>query len=137
MTHVRLYRDAAELRGRDLFACSLAQWRFLQELARAFGWTSAGATYELDPKLKIASPARHDYEPGPASDRKLVDAEDALSFARALEQAMNSGRLPSIIEAQGATLLLGGNTVTSVTDFAAEFIQYAYGGAFMFSREEE
>lgn len=136
MTNVRLYRDAAEPHGRDLFACSVAQWHFLLELGRTFGWTPEGTTYELRPDSKIVSAARRDYEPGAPADRKLVDAEDARRLARALEDAMTSPHLPAMIEAHSATLLVNENTVASVIGSAAEFIQYAYGGAFMFSRDD-
>lgn len=94
MTNVRLYRDAAEPHGRDLFACSIAQWHFLLELGRAFGWTPEGTTYELRLDSKIVSAARRDYEPGATADRKLMDAEDARRLAQALEDAITSPHLP-------------------------------------------
>lgn len=134
MTDVRLYRDAAEQHGRDLFTCSLAQWHFMLELGRSFGWTAAGTTYELRADSKIVAAARRDYEPGDPSDRKLVDAQDAHRWAHALEEAMTSPRLPAMIEAHAG--LLSEGTVTAVIDSAAEFIQYAHGGAFMFSRHD-
>jgi hypothetical protein len=136
MTNVRFYRDAAEPHGRDLFACSLAQWHFLLELGRTFGWTSDGTTYELHPGSKIVSAARREYEPGAPSDRKLVNAEDARRLARALEDAMTSPYLPAMIEAHATALLRDQNTVASVIDTAGEFIQYAYGGAFVFFRDD-
>lgn len=136
MTDIRLYRDAAEPHGRDLFSCSLAQWNFLLELGRTFGWAPAGTTYELRPDSKIVSAARRDYEPGPASDRKLVDAEDARKLAHALEDAIASPHLPAIIEAHAAAMSTSENTQAAVLDSAAEFIEYAYGGAFMFYRDD-
>ena len=137
MTNVRLYRDAAEPHGRDLFACSIAQWQFLLQLGRTFGWTPEGTTYELRLDSKIVSAARRDYEPGATADRKLVDAEDARRWAHALEDAMTSPHLPAMIEAHSTAVLADEkNTVTSVIDSMAEFIQYAYGGAFMFSRDD-
>jgi hypothetical protein len=136
MIDVRLYRDAAEPRGRDLFACSLAQWRFLLELGRTFGWLPEGTTYELRPGSKIVSAARRDYEPGAPSDRKLVDAEDARKLAHALEDAMASAHLPAMIQTHATALPPSENSVASVLHLAAEFVQYAYGGAFVFCRDD-
>lgn len=136
VTLVRLCRDAAEPQGRDLFACPLAQWHFLLELERTFGWAADGATYELRAHSKIVAAVKRDYEPGDPSDRKLVDAEDARRLAHALEDALTSKLLPAMIEARAAALLVNENTVTSIMDSAAEFVQYAYGGAFTFSLDD-
>lgn len=133
MPNVQLYRDATEPPGRDLFACSLVHWNFLLALGRTFGWTPEGTTYELRPDSKIVSAARRHYEPGAPSDRKLVDAEDARKLAHALEDAVASPYLPAMIEAHATALLLDENTMATMRDLVAEFIQYAYGGAFMFS----
>lgn len=136
MANVQLYRNAGEPRGRNLFGCSLAQWHFLLELGRTFGWMPEGTTYELRPDSKIVSAARHQYEPGGPSDRKLVGAEDARKLAQALEDAVASPHVPPMIEAHATALILNENTSASVLNLVAEFIQYAYGGAFMFSLDD-
>jgi hypothetical protein len=133
---VRLYRDAAETHGRDLFACSLTEWQFLLELGRTFGWQAHGATYQLPSNSKLAAAARRDYEPGASSDRKLVDAEDAINWARALEEAQKSPHFGAMIEARLASLSDGESTLQSIADALDEFIQYAYGGAFTFARDK-
>jgi hypothetical protein len=132
---VRLYRDAAETHGRDLFACSSSEWQFLLELGRTFGWQAHGATYQLPSNSKLAAAARRDYEPGAPADRKLVDAEDAISWARALEQAQKSPHFAAMVEARSSSLP-GESTAQSIADALDEFIQYAYGGAFTFARDE-
>jgi hypothetical protein len=133
---VRLYRDAAETHGRDLFACSPTEWQFLLELGRTFGWQAHGATYQLPSNSKLAAAARRDYEPGAASDRKLVDAEDAIGWARALEEAQKSPHFGAMLEARLASLPNDESTAQSIADSLDEFIQYAYGGAFTFARDE-
>jgi len=135
MAEVRLFRDAAETHGRDLFACSLAEWQFLLQLGRTFGWRADGATYELPSGSKITAAARRDYLPGAPLDRKLVNAEDALSWARALEAATHSPHFPAIIEAHLATVSPEESSARAIADSLAEFIQYAYGGAFTFARD--
>lgn len=134
---VRLYRDAAEEYGRDLFACSRSDWQFLLELARTFGWQPRGTTYELPTGSKLAAAALRDYEPGAPGDRKLVDREDAIAWARALEDAQHSPHLKAIIEARSQDASAGESTERSVADSLAEFIQYAYGGGFAFASETE
>jgi hypothetical protein len=133
---VRLYRDAAETHGRDLFACSPTEWQFLLELGRTFGWQPHGATYQLPSNSKLAAAARRDYEPGAAADRKLVDAEDAISWARALEEAQKSPHFAAMLEARMASLSNSEGTAQSIADSLDEFIQYAFGGAFTFARDE-
>jgi len=132
---VRLYRDAAETHGRDLFACSPAEWQYLLELGRTFGWQAHGATYQLPSNSKLAAAARRDYEPGAASDRKLVDAEDAINWAQALEKGQKSPHFAAMIEGRAASLSTGEETAQSIADSMDEFIQYAYGGAFTFARD--
>ena len=133
---VRLFRDAAETHGRDLFECSLAEWEFFLELGRAFGWREEGSTYELPAGSKVAMAARRDYEPGAPADRKMVDEQDALNWGRALEDAVRSSELAHVIATRLSAQSRG--IATSVmTNKLHEFIQYAYGGRFTFAREVE
>ena len=134
---IKLYRDAAEARGRDLFACTASEWRFLLELGRTFGWEPRGTTYELPPGSKLAVAARRDYEPGAPGDRKVVEKEDAIAWARALDDAQDSAHLRAMIETRSKNASAGESTERSITDSIAEFVQYAYGGAFTFSSEVE
>ena len=133
---VRLYRDAAEKHGRDLFACSVDTWTFLLELGHTFGWRSQGTTYELPSKSKIETAARRDYQPGAFADRKLITADDAINWARALELALDSPHLTAIIQARSKGASADGSDAQSISHSIAEFVQYAYGGAFTFAREE-
>ena len=133
---VRLYRDAAEQHGRDLFACSVETWTFLLELGHTFGWRPHGTTYELPSKSKIETAARRNYEPGAVADRKLIAADDAIAWARALELALNSPHLTAIIQARAKDPSADGSDAQAISNSIAEFAQYAYGGAFTFAREQ-
>ncbi|HEU4602469.1 MAG TPA: hypothetical protein VFS24_10895 [Steroidobacteraceae bacterium] len=42
---VTMFRDSRAEGARDLFSCSIAGWRFLQELAVSSGWNPLGTTY--------------------------------------------------------------------------------------------
>ena len=132
---VRLYRNAAEEYGRDLFACSPEEWRFLIELGRTFGWQPRGTTYELPSGSKRESVALRNYEGGTKDDRKLVTAEDALDWARALSTALQSTHFAAIVDARPGG---AGDAATnqSLVDSVAEFTQYAFGGAFTFALEK-
>jgi hypothetical protein len=125
---VEMVRDARETRGRDRFSCTFEEWQLLLKLASEFGWQPHDTTYELPPSSKVEDPARHNYEPGEPSDRKRVDAQDSNELARALSEAQGSPRLAAMVaESQNA----------SVSTLISEFIEYAYGGAFMFARKDD
>lgn len=134
---VRLYRNAAEEYGRDLFACSPEEWRFLIELGRTFGWQPRGTTYQLPAGSKRESVALRNYEAGTKEDRKLVSAEDALDWARALATALRSSHFASMIEAGPRGNSGHSATPQLLADLVAEFTQYAFGGAFAFALEED
>ena len=131
---VRLYRDAAETHGRDLFACSDSEWSFLLELGQAFGWRPQGTTYELPSGSKLAAAARRNYTPGAGTDRKLIAADDAIAWARGLEAAQHSPHFTAMIEARSQAH--EGSNARSIADSIAEFVEYAYGGAFTFARDD-
>jgi hypothetical protein len=120
---VEMVRDARALGGRDRFSCTLDEWRSLLKLAQEFGWRPLGTTYELPSASKVEEAARRDYEPGEASDRKRIDADDSNALARALTDARSSERLAELTDESLRTLV-------------SEFAQYAYGGAFMFVRSD-
>jgi hypothetical protein len=120
---VEMVRDARAARGRDRFSCTLDEWRALLKLAQDFGWQPLGTTYEVPMRSKIEEPARRDYEPGEAEDRKHVSAEDSVALAAALTEARASPALSKEMAAKD-----------SLRTLISEFTQYAYGGAFMLSR---
>lgn len=126
---VEMFRDAAERHGRDRFSCSLPVWRFLKDLAVTFGWQPRGTTYSTVANPAVDLPARHDYQPGDARDRKHVDAEDAIAWANALEAAKRSSHSTAMIQA-AADGALPEAPLHSLID---EFVAYAYGGAFAFA----
>lgn len=130
---VRLYRDAAEKHGRDLFACTRSEWSFLLDIGRAFGWQPRGTTYELPIGSKRQHAALRDYEPSAAGDQKRVAAEDAIAWARALQDAYGSPQFESMIEARAKN----GAAAESSAGSIAEFVEYAFGGAFTFALEED
>jgi hypothetical protein len=122
-TVVEMVRDAREARGRDRFSCTLDEWRALLKLAQDFGWQPRGTTYEVPATSKVEEPARRDYEPGEAEDRKHVAADDSIALAAALLKARDSPLLANDLKAEDALRTL-----------ISEFAQYAFGGAFMLSR---
>jgi hypothetical protein len=124
---VEMFRDAAERHGRDRFSCSLPVWRFLQDLATTFGWQPRGTTYSTVANPAVDLPARHDYQPGDSRDRKHVDAEDAIAWANALQEACRSSHSMAMIEAAGAAM------EAPLHSLIQEFVAYAYGGAFAFA----
>lgn len=126
---VEMFRDAAERHGRDRFSCSLPVWRFLRDLGVTFGWQPCGTTYSAVAKPEIDLPARHDYQPGDARDRKYVDADDAIAWANALEAAKRSSHSAAMIDAAAD----GASMEAPLRSLIDEFIAYAYGGAFAFA----
>lgn len=130
---VEMVRNAPETHGRDRFSCTVLEWRFLLDLATTFGWQPRGTTYELPPKSKVEEPARRDYEPGESSDRKRVDAGDAKALAHALANAQAAASFTEMVELRVRTHELE-TTAAALRNLVKEFIEYAYGGAFMFAR---
>lgn len=126
---VEMFREAAEAKGRDLFSCSLLDWRCFQALGQEFGWDPLGSTYVALPGTKYVHLAGRDYEPGDARDRKQVSEEDALAWANALDASILSPRLPEalsrVVPPQGSH--------SSFVNLMKEFAQYCYGGAFVYS----
>jgi hypothetical protein len=131
---VEMFREAGAPGGRNRFDCPLPAWELLWEIGRAFGWRPLGTTYVMPGKSAIDVPARRDYRPGSSQDRKRVEAEDALAWARALEVAKASPYLAAMVEARAAALVgnvgRGSGLLTGVLD---EFVEFAYGGSFEFA----
>lgn len=128
---VEMFRDAAERKGRDRFACSLQIWDLLQEIGAEFGWSPSGSSYVALPGTKHVTPAGRDYQPGEIRDLKQVSEQDAMAWANALEAAILSPRLSEILMRR-APAAIPYHTLVSVV---REFTEYCYGGAFAFSSE--
>lgn len=140
---VNMLRNSAETGGRDRFTCSCAAWELLIELGQAFGWKPRGAMY-LPAAISSRSPPvlRHDYQPGDPKDYKQVEAEDAVAWAVALSEARRSPHLAAMLGARPGPSILSGETSAEQLSSANapfsttldEFIEYAFGGAFVFAR---
>ena len=141
-THtVEMVRDAAESGGRDRFSCTIAAWRLVFDLGQAFGWRPLGTTYLPRAGSVPLISARHDYQPGERSDQKQVTADDAIAWAKALDNARRSSHFAAMI----AMRLAGGaavedapgeethDAIAACADIIDEFIEYAYGGEFAFA----
>jgi hypothetical protein len=135
---VEMVRDAAESGGRDRFSCTSAAWELLLESGEAFGWRPQGTTYVSRPGSTQLISAKHDYQPGGPTDQKQLTSEDAIAWAKALDEARRSphfaamlakrsGRDPAAIDDTPAEQTHGHSAA------CAEFIEYAYGGAFAFA----
>ena len=131
---VEMYRDAAERGGRDRFSCSVATWDLLQQIGETFGWRPGGASYVAKARRPLETPVRRDYRPGDTLDEKRVEQEDAAAWAGALELAASSPHLPAMITARAAAIAGAGAQVTAapLPGVIAEFVEFAYGGAFTF-----
>ena len=131
---VEMFRDAAEVHGRDRFSCPIAAWALVWELGQAFGWQPKGTTYLSPPKRPVETPALRNYQPGDAQDYKRVEADDATAWARALEVAKHSPHFAAMVNARSVAMAtsgeLTGELLAGVLD---EFIEFAYGGAFTFA----
>jgi hypothetical protein len=130
---VVMFRASRQAHGRDLFTCSLADWEFLQHIGITFGWGPRGTTYELPPASKIVTPALHDYTPGEPADRKVVDRDDAIEWARSLEKAKASAGFDALLAAR--TTKQPEYTAAVLSNLIEEFAQYAFGGAFAFTKD--
>ncbi len=141
---VNMVRNSVEAGGRDRFSCSAGAWGLLLDLGKAFGWKSHGTSYvPSDLALVPDRLARHDYQPGDAQDSKLVDAADALEWAKALSAARDSPHLTAMI-GDRTPVAVPHHTATSEELRSAnvpfiiimdEFIAYAFDGEFVFSHE--
>jgi hypothetical protein len=143
---INMLRDSAEAGGRDRFSCSSVAWELLIELGQAFGWKPRGAVYlpaAIASRTAPAAPAvRHDYQAGDPKDHKKVEADDAIAWAAALSEARRSPHLAAMLGARPAPAAVSGELTAEQlrsvnAPFSAtldEFIQYAFGGAFVFAR---
>jgi hypothetical protein len=134
---VEMFRDAQETHGRDRFACSATVWEFALELGEAFGWQPYGTTYRLAAKSRVTTPARRDYQPGEAVDRKRIEAEDAIAWAGALETAKRSAHFAAMLESRAAAMTRSGEVTVPLPSLFDELIVYLYGGAFIFAVSAE
>jgi hypothetical protein len=134
---IKMARDARESKGRDLFACSNELWVLLQDLGRAFGWQPQGTTYVASGKQIVAPPARHDYSPGSALDRKQLDDEDAKAWARALETAQQSVQFADLLANYCKNNAPASEAqVQTLHSLIYEFTEFSYSGAFTFSEAQ-
>jgi hypothetical protein len=141
---VLMVRYSGEPGGQNSFSCSLSAWDLLVELGKAFGWQPLGTTYVPAALSKPAvSPARHNYQPGEAQDRKQVERDDAVNWAAALAAAKRSPHLGDMIGSRPRVAVLHPDALAEkVTSANApfdvvmdEFIEYAFGGPFLFAAE--
>lgn len=128
-----MFRSSRQAHGRDLFTCSRADWQFLQRAGINFGWRPQGTTYELPAASKIVAPALHDYDPGEPADRKLVGRDDAIEWARSLDEAKVSARFDTFLAEQAAAE--PPHTAVALANLVEEFSQYAFDGAFTFAKD--
>jgi len=129
-----MFRDAGVSAGRNRFSCSLPTWELLAELGRTFGWHPKGTTYVVPETGRATMPALRNYQPSGSQDTKLVGAEDALGWARALELAKTSPHVPAMIEARAVALASGGEPAGELLPgVLEEFVEFAYGGTFKFA----
>lgn len=94
--------------GDEQFICSLADWNFIRDLGRTFGWHATGTTYlpQHGERARL-NPIKHDYQPGASQDSKRVEADDGARWAAALHRARRSpfiaGMLRTHVQLQGAS----------------------------------
>jgi hypothetical protein len=128
------------LRGPDhgarRFLCSVATWEFLRDLGQTFGWRPRGATYVTTARQRTLPPValRHNYQPGGMQDCKQIEADDATEWASALGAAKRSSYLGGMIQAHAALVRSAEEPLLDLLD---EFIDFAHGGAFVFSLNTE
>ena len=135
-------RNTAPRGGLQRFSCTPAAWDLLLELGHSFGWQPAGTTY-VPASIKDAPETllRHDYEPGDTRDRKCINGDDALTWARALSEARRSPHLDTMLGGRPAlTVLVDSASSHEVRSANApftvvmdEFIEYAFAGPFSFA----
>lgn len=112
--------------GDDQFICSLADWNFIRDLGRTFGWHAAGTTYlpQQGERARI-NPIKHDYQPGDSRDSKRVEADDAAQWAAALDGARRSpflaGMLRTHTQRQGVNQTLAEHSLNAQLQSFSEF----------------
>lgn len=139
---VNMVRDSTDAGGRDHFSCSSSAWELLLELGNAFGWKPLDTSYVPGNLAAVPEvPTRHDYSPGDRQDSKLIDALDALNWASALSEARSSPHLAAMIGDRPSVAALRETATEEQRSVSApfittmnEFITYAFGGKFAFSR---
>lgn len=116
------------------FLCPPSVWQFLRDLGQTFGWHPKGTTYVTSspPTARSDTSLRHDYKPGSADDCKLIEDDDAIEWAHALEVAKRSTYLGAMISAHAG--LTGDGAVLEIMD---DFIRFAHRGAFAFSIDSD
>jgi hypothetical protein len=134
MEAITLVRDAAEPGGRNVFSCTRQEWELLVELGQAFGWLARGAAYIRQNTSSADDDVRHGYEAGDIRDPKRVESGDALSWAAALDRARRSDRIEGLIGQTAAAKEQGPIDEAHFAAILDDFIEYAYGGEFSFSR---
>lgn len=142
---VKMVRNSIEPGGRDHFSCSSYAWELLLEIGETFGWKSLGTSYVPgDFAIVPNNLARHGYRPGDPQDSKLVDATDAIQWAKALSEARASPHLAAMIGDRPLIVALHATATAeelrsmnaAFTTTMDEFIAYAFGGEFEFSRSQ-
>jgi len=139
---IEMSRESVEAGGRDRYSVSLPAWELLLDIGKAFGWQPMGVSYAR--KLSGKEPetvALHDCRPGNHRDQRKIGADDAIAWATALNNALQSPHLTSMLDGRTPSVVLQGDTtaeqmrsVNAPFDVTMkEFIQYAYGGAFSFA----
>jgi hypothetical protein len=118
--------------GDEQFICSLADWNFICNLGRTFGWHATGATYlpQHGERARL-NPIKHDYQPGDSQDSKRVEAEDAARWAAALDRARRSPFIAGMLRTHAQ--LRGPNQASADRALHARlqsFSEFARRGAF-------
>lgn len=131
MLIVELFRERGE-KGGDQFSCTLAEWNFLRELGKTFGWHPIGTTY-LPQKGQPArhKPIKHDYQPGDSEDRKRVESDDSAQWAATLDRARRSPFISGMLHAR-AQLQESESTSSAqaLESLLNNFIEFARRGSF-------
>ncbi|WP_129646102.1 hypothetical protein [Peristeroidobacter agariperforans] len=118
--------------GDELFICSLADWNFIRDLGRTFGWHPAGTTYlpQQGERARL-NPIKHDYHPGDSQDSKRVEVDDCAQWVAALDRARRSpfiaGMLRTHAQLQGASGTLAEQSLYAQLQ---SFSEFARRGAF-------
>lgn len=124
--------ELSRTRGAEQFSCSLADWNFIAELGRTFGWQPAGTTYlpQHGERARL-NPIKHGYQPGGSQDSKRVEADDAARWVAALDVAKRSPFIAGILRTH--TELRGASRPDAERPLHAQlhsFIEFARRGAF-------
>src|SRR5688572_17795734 len=130
-TMIVALRGSPQHEGRR-FVCPVSTWEFLRDLGQTFGWQPRGSTYVTSLRQSTQPPPaiRHNYQPGGMQDCKQIEMHDAVEWASALGLAKRSSYLRGMIRAHAALVHSGEQPLLDLVD---EFIDFARGGAFVFS----